>query len=155
MGDGAGGFAAPVNYLAGSAPDGIAVADFDKDGKLDLAVSDHGGSFNVLRGMAGGTFATAQPYGAGAQPIGIVSADFDGDGVLDVAVANSGATAGMYTVSILIGDGTGLFGGKRDFPVGQVPSAIASDDFNGDSKPDLVVTNQLDATMTVLINTTM
>ncbi|HYS56139.1 MAG TPA: VCBS repeat-containing protein [Thermoanaerobaculia bacterium] len=47
-------FAAAVNYAAGTAPRGVAVGDFNRDGKLDLAVANSN-SFSVSILLGNGT----------------------------------------------------------------------------------------------------
>src|ERR1019366_7902824 len=75
-----------------SSPYAIAVGDFNRDGKLDLAVVRGccpGGGVSILLGDEDETFQPAAPYPAGDQPVSIVSADFNHDGNLDLAVAIS------------------------------------------------------------------
>ena len=92
------------------------------------------------------TFATKTDYSTGNAPYGVTSADFNGDGKLDLAVAN----ANDNSVSVLLGNGNGAFGGKTDYPVGNTPYAVTSADFNGDGKADLAVVNSNADTLSVL-----
>ena len=80
---------------------GVAAADFNNDGKLDLAVANYlDGTITLLLGNGDGTFtqAAGSPCAVGHGPYRIATADFNGDGKLDLAVAN--VTDG--TVSILL-----------------------------------------------------
>jgi len=61
------------------------VADFDGDGRVDIAVS--GGGFAVARGTGEGFFEPVYFFPAGTG--GIVAADLDGNGTPDVAVVNT------------------------------------------------------------------
>ncbi len=71
----------------------------------------------------------------GSYPGSVVLDDFNGDTVPDMAVANqSGAT-----VTIRLGTGSGSFGTASSFATGSTPIGLASGDFNGDTKRDLVV----------------
>src|SRR5207244_12611527 len=82
-------FAAAVNYTVGSNPEAVAVADFNGDGKVDLAVANSGsGNISVLLGDGAGGFGTATPFTAGLTPVSIAVGDFNGDTKLDLAVAN-------------------------------------------------------------------
>src|SRR5947209_4168630 len=54
-------FAAPVSYAAGAGSWGVVTADFNGDGRLDLAVADAGGStVSILLGNGNGTFQAAR-----------------------------------------------------------------------------------------------
>src|SRR6202049_1746735 len=80
-------FAAAKSYPVGTSPAGIAVGDFNGDGKPDIAVANTGsGNVSILLGNGDGTFQPAVNYSAGNSPSGIALGDFNGDGKLDLAV---------------------------------------------------------------------
>src|SRR2546426_8404533 len=92
------GFATPTNYNAGSGPYWAVVADFNGDGRPDLAIANSGSNnVSILLGNGDGSFAAPVNYAAGAGPVSLAVGDFNRDGALDLAVANSGAN----NVSIL------------------------------------------------------
>jgi len=66
-------FAAAVNYDTGtmSFPRSVAVADFNGDGKPDLAVADESGNVSILLGNGDGTFQPAANYPAGTDPFSV------------------------------------------------------------------------------------
>jgi hypothetical protein len=69
-------------------PVGLTTADFDRDGRPDIAVAANSGAVDILRRNAGGGF-TADPAIPGTgSPNGIASGDFDGDGRPDLAVTD-------------------------------------------------------------------
>ncbi len=141
------------DFATGTSPSAVAVGDFNSDGKLDVAaVGSCGptcGFVSILRGNGDGTFEAHVDYATGIAPLGLVVGDFNRDGVPDLAVVDScGPTCGF--VSILLGKGDGSFLAKTDYSVGQSPSAVATQDFNGDGKLDLVVTNSSDSVSVLL-----
>ena len=86
----------------------------------------------------------------GLSPNSVAVGDFNGDGQLDLAVANSGGNPG--TVSVFLGLGDGGFRAEVTYPGGLDPASLAVGDFNGDGRPDLVVTSFDDAGVSVLLN---
>ena len=102
LGNGYGTFASKVDYTTGSAPNGVAVGDFNSDTKLDLAVTNYGGgsdnTVNVLLGNGDGTFAAKVDYPTGNYPRSVAKGDFNGDDNPDLAVTNEDGS----TVSILL-----------------------------------------------------
>ena len=142
LGDGTGSFAeasgSPVTV--GTGPFFVVVADFNGDGRADLAVANHGsGSVSVLLGDGTGSFAPASgtPLTAVSVPDAVAAGDFNGDGIADLAVANHGNSK----VSIFLGDGSGAFAEASGSPitVDGAPEFLASGDFNGDGFADLAV----------------
>jgi VCBS repeat protein/centrosomal CEP192-like protein/pre-peptidase/ASPM-SPD-2-Hydin domain-containing protein len=123
-------------------------ADFNGDGKLDIASAGVGGNaVAILLGNGDGTFQTQQTYATGTQPISVVQGDFNGDGKLDLAVANEGGG----NVSVLLGNGDGTFQTQVEYSVGSIPDALVAGDFNGDGKLDLVVANYGSSTVSLLL----
>ncbi|HJQ96930.1 MAG TPA: VCBS repeat-containing protein, partial [Candidatus Polarisedimenticolaceae bacterium] len=135
-------FATQVLFPAEGTVEGIAVSDFDRDGLLDLAVTQFsaagaaGNGVAILLGDGHGGFGAPARFEVGRGASRIVAADFNADGDTDVAVLNSNSG----TVSILLGDGHGALGPQTTLPVGGTPIGLALGDFNRDGKSDLVVT---------------
>jgi hypothetical protein len=123
-----------------------AVADFNGDGKLDIAVASVGSNVTILLGNGDGTFtAAANPFQFGGS---LAVADFNGDGKPDLAVATDNGTK---LVKVLLGNGDGSFTAAADQTTGGEPDSITAADFNGDGKIDLAVANSADNTVTILL----
>jgi len=134
----------------GNSLSAIVTADFNSDGKLDLAVTDSAGNaVLILLGNGDGTFGAPTTVPVGTQPLAILTADFNNDGKLDLAVANYADG----TVTLLLGNGDGTFAPAAGSPyaVGKGPYQVAAADFNGDGKLDLAVTNLTDGTVSILL----
>jgi hypothetical protein len=133
-------FGTAVTYPAGQIPEAVQTADFNGDGRLDLAVANYKSSFvSVLLGNPDGTFQPARNSVTGIRPVSIATGDFNDDGKLDLATAN----VAYGDVSVLLGNGDGTFGAHTDYgrPLGN-PISVAVGDFNSDGKLDLgVMTN--------------
>jgi hypothetical protein len=151
LGAGDGNFRPSAKYLVGTGSTGIVPGDFNRDGKMDLAVNGFfaQGCF-VLLGKGDGTFQEPVKLPVGVRPLAVATGDFDRDGLLDLVVTNSHSG----TLSVFRGNGDGTFQEKVDWPVGPYPKSLVVADFNGDGGPDLVVTNFLGNSYGVLLNTT-
>jgi hypothetical protein len=100
-------FASQSGVIAGQAGPvfGLAVADLNGDGKLDLAFTDQIQSLWIALGDGTGTFspAVAKKVGGGAN--WLTTGDFNGDGWIDVALV----AYGPKTIDILFNQGDGTF----------------------------------------------
>ncbi|WP_343787452.1 beta strand repeat-containing protein [Dokdonella soli] len=155
-------FATQQVFATGNGVGSVAIADVNGDGKPDIVVSNY--SSNTVEvllnttppGAATPSFAARQAFATGRGPYWAAVADVNGDGMPDLVVANSVDN----TVSVLLntsapGATTLSFSTQQTFAAGTKSTCVASADVDGDGRPDLVVTNQNDGTVSVLLNTTV
>lgn len=89
-------FLAPTSLPVGSNPAGIAVGDYNSDGKADMAVVDQTTStINLMISNGDGTFQNSGSYSAGLGAIDAAFGDFNQDGKNDVAVVSTGGTVNV------------------------------------------------------------
>src|SRR5579883_2935705 len=138
-------FAAARSFDAhGDSPWYVASADFNGDGKADVAVANQtSNTVSVLLGNGDATLQTAATYPVGAGPNVVAVGDFNGDGKPDLAVASAGCAPCKPGVLgggtwVLMNNGDGTFRAAVNvIPSGTGTVAVA--DFNGDGKQDLLV----------------
>jgi hypothetical protein len=161
-GNGDGTFQKPsvIQLPSGYSPAGLAAADFNGDGHLDLAVADEGNAtVSVFLGNGDGTFQARSDYATGNSPVWVSANDLNGDSVIDLAVANKNDN----TVSVLLGNintsasgttsvGNGTFATQAVYPAGGSPTSIAVADYNIDGLPDMAVSAESDNSVSLLLN---
>jgi hypothetical protein len=130
---------------------GVAVGDFNGDGKLDIAVANGypDNTVGVLLGNGDGTFQTQQSYQVPRSPNALAVGDFNGDGKLDIVASIDDSTNTQVTV--LLGSGDGTFQTPVSSQANPSARALAVADFNGDGRLDLVVANANNQEISVLI----
>jgi hypothetical protein len=146
----------------GNQPAAGATADFNGDGKPDLAImNSYDNSVYILLGNGDGTFTAANGSpitGVGTIPCvnnlqisncSIAAGDFDNNGTADLAVTSDFDNE----VFILMGNGDGTFTPANGSPitVGNFPEWVSIGDFNNDGRLDLAVANGNDNTLSILL----
>lgn len=124
----------------------VAAADFNNDGKQDLAVlSNTDDKVRILLGDGKGSFleSIVSQLSVGNKPVDLIDGDFNGDGKPDLAVARVDFSVSPLnaSVAILLGDGSGKFS-LAAAPISLSQESIIKiqiGDFNLDQKIDLVV----------------
>jgi hypothetical protein len=141
-------FTSSLDFSAGSSsPRSLVVADFNHDGRPDIAVANGTTpAISVLFGNGAGTLQAPASYANDVSAdTYLTAADFTGDGIPDLAYTTSVDTV------IRLNNGDGTFGPATHLGLGG--SAIATGDFNHDGHPDLLIATPGQASVSVLLGT--
>jgi hypothetical protein len=167
LGDGNGNHEFIGSFPSGSANLGLFTSDFNNDGILDLVTSldstspgaGNAGKIFILMGAGKGGFGAPREYTLGRGPTAMGAADFDGDGNVDLAVANPGQYAlsgGFYPdsrISVLYGDGQGVFPRQNAVIAASSPRGLIIEDFSGDGLPDIMTSDYVLNSLSIIKNT--
>lgn len=141
-------------FLAHEGSNDIKLADFDGDGKLDIAVCNDGDNTNqakltIFRNVSTGSgdmsFASAVDYDLGfsVNLISLASSDLDGDGRLDIAVVNETNDKVHVFRNTSSGPGVTDFTHTLNLVTGNTPYSVSISDMDGDKLPDIVVADRM------------
>jgi hypothetical protein len=123
----------------------VVTADFNRDGKADIASIATNGRLTVRLGRSDGTFQeTASMPVSGRKPRALVAGDFNGDGIPDLLIGNEDGTVTLFLI-----DGTGRVAPGREIAHLQSVTSIAVADFNKDGITDFAVSDWRTSTVTV------
>ncbi|HWF88558.1 MAG TPA: FG-GAP-like repeat-containing protein [Pyrinomonadaceae bacterium] len=129
-------FSSTPRYAADQRSRSVAVAEFNADGKLDLAVVNfQSNDVSILFGDGFGGFGPPTHVPVNPEPSVVAAGDFNKDGKTDLAV-------GYFffrPISVLLGNGDGTFSGPTTVGNSANASDLAVADFNNDGNPDIAV----------------
>ena len=161
-GNGDGTFQQPLTVALpqGSGASSVVAADFNNDGRTDLAVTDASlDEVSILLGNGDGTFQSSTvAVPPGSNPYAITAGDFTGNGKVDLAVVDRNSAS----VTILLGNGDGTFTPGQTITLVNpadptnpfiFPDAIVAGNFTSDGHVDLVVAEPFIDAVTVLLGT--
>ncbi len=121
--------------------------DLNKDGNLDLVVSDYdNGTVNLLFGNGDGTFLPVQTLGVAAGYYATKTADLNKDGNLDIITSELG---GLF--SVFLGNGDGSFQNRVTVSGGASSYSLQVEDLNNDGNLDLITSNVASRTVSYVL----
>ena len=155
-------FLSPISLNSGLDPIRLSIADFDGDGKLDIAVanfnSGNPSTISVLRNSTSGTnisFDSKVDYASGNGTTGIAVHDINGDGKPDIVVVSGNSSTFSIFINTTFGPGPISFAPRQDYvlPGYDHPQQVALVDLDQDGKPDVITTNFGAESISVFRNT--
>ncbi len=123
-------------------PAALAAGDFDRDGRVDLAVvNGDSATVSILSGTGSGSFVASRTVRVPAHADSIAVSDLNGDGKQDLVIGTTTHASGSITV--LLGRGDGAFGVRHTYALGhgagiRNAGAVLVADVNGDHRRDIV-----------------
>lgn len=147
MNNGAGGYLAPFVIPVGGGVHGVAVADVDSDGDVDVLATNQS-NIALVRNNGNGTFQAPTFFnGGGNGEWSIAVADANGDGKVDIFCG----TSTSQLVTVLLGNGAGTFTPNWSQPCGGFPWQMAVGDLNADGIIDCVIAEATNGRAGVLL----
>jgi hypothetical protein len=116
----------------------VVVADFNRDGFMDMAVGSFQASsgVQVFLGHGDGTFKAPVAYAPGSGAASLATADLNHDGNPDIVIANITGDS----VTVLLGNGDGTFQPPASYAISSDFGGLVLGDFNNDGKIDIATT---------------
>jgi hypothetical protein len=142
---GDGTYRAPIALPQAAFPNGVAVGDFNQDGRLDFAAAGSSGSqLSIYLGNGDGTFQprkiVADSTASGENVQGIAAADLNHDGKTDLVEIVGNNALGGDSLQVWISNGNGTFTVGQRSSGSQIVGGFGTyaGDFDGDGKADMV-----------------
>ncbi|MFT3765610.1 MAG: VCBS repeat-containing protein [Minicystis sp.] len=133
----------------------VIAADFNRDGRLDLAIETLDSSFDryaaILLGRGDGSFRVQDRSIGGDKVSDLAAADMNGDGIPNLVVSDSEGPSTRIDIYLGRGDGTVTLSRTHRDPA--APLRVITGDVNHDGKPDVLAITAGESTrLDVLLN---
>lgn len=138
------------SYDVGNGPSSIAAGDFNRDGWIDLVISNFDdNSLSILQNAGNGIFNQTQTIPTLQHPTQVVVGDFDGDGSIDLA----SVALGVDRLQLFLNNSFGQFNDSgENYATGSSPYGLTTADLDNDGDTDIVVTNSGENTLYIFKN---
>lgn len=147
--DGTGAFDTYSGFAAHDQPQWMALADYDRDGDNDVAITNlYTNDIGLFTNDGSGSFTGPTRYAVGTAPNGLAEGDLDNDGDLDLVAANRTSD----NVTMRWNSGSGTFPTLTSKGSCDGSDRVAVGDLNGDARLDVAVSCENGNTVAVLIN---
>ena len=132
----------------------VTTGDFNRDGKIDIAVGDYSKKIAILLGRGDGTFGAASMLSVPAPVTYLAQGDFRGTGIEDLVAVSTDFTGATIpeNVFLFLGKGDGRFAAPMSVTAGANPYWVTIADYNADGTPDLVVSDYFSSALVLLLN---
>jgi hypothetical protein len=131
-------FVVPPYLLSENSPQKVVVADFNHDGKMDIAVTTPT-SVDVFLAKGNGQFLPYRSYPANGGANAIAVGDVNNDGNVDLVYTVGGLGRAAGYVKVLLGNGDGTFRVGKGLRVAKLADSLVLGDFNHDGNVDVAV----------------
>ncbi len=141
-----GSFPSHTEFATGAGPLDLIAADFNRDGKLDIASLGAGSAaVTVHAGNGSGGLGSGSSFPVGLDAVALASGDVNRDGAIDLVTASS------VDLKVLLGNGVGGFAPAAGYVVGSDITGVALGDMNRDGKLDAVVASPGDGAVNITL----
>ena len=121
----------------GGPGDEITVADFNRDGRMDIAGAGTSAAVSVYLSSPDGTYREAAVLQGSFRIDATAASDLDNDGHPDLLVVRWSEAASLTELTVHPGNGDGTFREARLIAAGYDMTFVLAADFNGDGRQDV------------------
>ncbi len=147
-------FATRVDYaITASAVGEVILEDFNGDGRLDVAIGSSSPVFSIFENTSDGSisFATRQDFATISEASSLAASDINLDGKIDLLIAEYDGDQVLIFENTSIRGSAIRFSNHSSLVTGDGPTSVVVEDMDHDGRPDIVVGNDIDATVSIFL----